>query len=110
MKKRLNRVLSLLMTCALVTSNIPVYAAGEDNSDTAAEVVAEDTIESETDDEADEAKAEQPAEEVVKDEETAAEDAMIVFYSISYDETGKVIDADYNFVGRREFEKTYSML
>ena len=42
--------------------------------------------------------------------ETAAEDAMIVFYSISYDETGKVIDADYNFVGRREFEKTYSML
>ena len=76
MKKRLNRVLSLLMTCALITSNIPVYAAGEDNSDTAAEVVAEDTIESETDDEADEAKAEQPAEEVVKDEETAAEDAV----------------------------------
>ena len=42
--------------------------------------------------------------------ETAAEDAMIVFYSISYDDEGKVIDAEYNFVERQEFEKTYSVL
>lgn len=42
--------------------------------------------------------------------EVAAEDAMIVFYSVSYGENGEVIDADFNFVARDEFERTYSVL
>lgn len=42
--------------------------------------------------------------------EVAAEDAMIVFYSISYDEAGNVTDADWNFVERSEFNRTYSIL
>ena len=42
--------------------------------------------------------------------EVAAEDAMIVFYSISYDEAGSVTDADWNFVERSEFDKTYSVI
>lgn len=41
--------------------------------------------------------------------EAAAEDAMIVFYSISYDGTGRVRDCDWNFVERGEFERTYSI-
>ena len=42
--------------------------------------------------------------------EVAAEDTMIVFYSISYDDAGSVTDADWNFVERSEFDKTYSMI
>lgn len=42
--------------------------------------------------------------------EAARADAMIVFYSISYGEDGEVIDADFNFVARDEFERTYSMM
>lgn len=42
--------------------------------------------------------------------EVAAEDAMIVFYSISYDDAGSVTDADWNFVERSEFDKTYSVI
>lgn len=42
--------------------------------------------------------------------EVAAEDAMIVFYSISYDEAGSVTDADWNFVERSEFQKTYTVI
>lgn len=42
--------------------------------------------------------------------EVAAEDAMIVFYSISYDEAGNVTDCDCNFVERSEFDKTYSKI
>lgn len=42
--------------------------------------------------------------------EIAAEDAMIMFYSISYDDTGNVTDAEYNFVERSEFDRTYSVL
>ena len=42
--------------------------------------------------------------------EVAAEDAVIVFYSISYDEAGKVIDAEFNFVAHEEFEKAYSRI
>lgn len=41
--------------------------------------------------------------------EVAAEDAMIVFYSITYNENGNVIDADYNFVAGDEFKRTYKM-
>ena len=42
--------------------------------------------------------------------EVAAEDAMIVFYSISYDDAGNVTDCDWNFVERSEFDKTYSII
>ena len=37
---------------------------------------------------------------------TAASDAVLIFYSVSY-EDGKVVDADFNFVARAEFEATY---
>ena len=42
--------------------------------------------------------------------EAVAEDAMIVFYSISYDEAGNVTDCDWNFVERGEFDRTYSVI
>lgn len=42
--------------------------------------------------------------------EVAAADAVIVFYSISYDEDGVVEEADFNFVARNEFEKTYTVI
>lgn len=42
--------------------------------------------------------------------EVAAEDAMIVFYSISYDDAGNVTDCDWNFVVRGEFDRTYSVI
>ena len=42
--------------------------------------------------------------------EVAAEDAIIVFYSISYDDSGNIIDCDWNFIGRGEFDKTYSVI
>lgn len=42
--------------------------------------------------------------------EVAAENAMIVFYSISYDDAGNVTDCDWNFVERGEFDRTYSVI
>jgi hypothetical protein len=42
--------------------------------------------------------------------EVASKDAMIVFYSISYDDAGDVVDCDWNFVERSEFDRTYSMI
>lgn len=42
--------------------------------------------------------------------EVAAEDAMIVFYSISYDDTGHVTDCDWNFVEKSEFDRIYSVI
>ena len=41
---------------------------------------------------------------------TAARDAVIVFYKIGYDKSGEVEDAEFNFVGRSEFEKVYDVL
>ena len=38
---------------------------------------------------------------------TAAEDAVLVFYSVTRDENGAIIDADFNFVARAEFEAAY---
>lgn len=38
---------------------------------------------------------------------TAAADAVLIFYSVSYNEDGTVSDADFNFVARAEFEATY---
>ncbi|HAP20707.1 hypothetical protein NSA48_04275 [Frisingicoccus caecimuris] len=42
--------------------------------------------------------------------EVAAADAVIVFYSISRDNNGCIIDADFNFVERGEFNKIYSVV
>ena len=42
--------------------------------------------------------------------EVAAEDAMIIFYSISYDEAGNVTDCDWGFVEKGEFDRTYSVI
>lgn len=42
--------------------------------------------------------------------EVAAEDAMIVFYDITHDETGNISDCDWNLVERSEFDKTYSII
>ena len=41
---------------------------------------------------------------------TAARDAVIVFYSIRYGGTGEVEDAEFNFVEKGEFERTYDVL
>ena len=41
---------------------------------------------------------------------TAGKDAALVFYRIDRDETGKVCDAEFNFVARDEFDKTYELL
>ena len=43
-------------------------------------------------------------------QEVAAKDAVLIFYSISYDESGKILDAKFNFVERAEFERTYDIL
>ncbi len=40
----------------------------------------------------------------------AAKDAVIIFYDIKYDAEKNVTDADFNFVSRSEFEKTYEIL
>ena len=38
---------------------------------------------------------------------TAAADAVLIFYSVTRDEAGNIVDADFNFVARKEFEATY---
>lgn len=40
----------------------------------------------------------------------AAKDAVILFYSITRDENGMITDADFNFVERGIFEKTYERI
>lgn len=42
--------------------------------------------------------------------EAAAKDAVLVFYNIEYGKDGTVVDADYNFVQKNEFERTYDQL
>lgn len=42
--------------------------------------------------------------------EAAAADAVIVFYNISYGKDGAVEEANFNFVARDEFERTYSVV
>ena len=39
--------------------------------------------------------------------ESAAADAVIVFYCVKRDENGNILDVDFNFVAREEFEKNY---
>ncbi len=41
---------------------------------------------------------------------SAAKDAVICFYSITRDKNGVITDADFNFISRAEFEKTYDIL
>lgn len=42
--------------------------------------------------------------------EVANRDAVIIFYNIVYDNNDKVVDAEFNFVEKREFERTYSII
>lgn len=41
---------------------------------------------------------------------SAAKDAVIVFDGIYKDRKGQIVDVDFNFVARTEFEKTYMLL
>lgn len=42
--------------------------------------------------------------------EAAAMDAVLVFYSITRDAAGNIMDAEFNFVERGEFDRTYNVL
>jgi hypothetical protein len=42
--------------------------------------------------------------------EAADRNAVLVFYTISYDNDGTVTDAEYNFVERNEFDRTYDVI
>lgn len=42
--------------------------------------------------------------------EVAARDAVLIFYSITCGTDGAIKDADFNFVSRSEFEKTYHII
>lgn len=41
---------------------------------------------------------------------SAARDAVLIFYSITRDEQGDIVDADFNFVAREEFNQTYRFI
>jgi hypothetical protein len=41
---------------------------------------------------------------------SAAKDAVIVFYNIIRDKSGHLVDIEFNFVCRREFDKTYIVI
>lgn len=41
---------------------------------------------------------------------SAEADAIIVFYSIDRDEEGRIVDVDFNFVAKDEFDKLYSVM
>ncbi len=42
--------------------------------------------------------------------ESAPEDAVIIFYDIFRDDSGKILDIRYNFIIRKEFENTYQII
>lgn len=42
--------------------------------------------------------------------ESAARDAVLIFYSIQRDETGRITKADFNFVARNIFNQDYEVL
>lgn len=42
--------------------------------------------------------------------EVASRDAVIIFYNIVYDHNNKVVETDFNFVERGEFEQIYSII
>lgn len=41
--------------------------------------------------------------------EAANKDAVLVFYSIEYGKEGTIVDVDYNFVQKNEFDRTYEI-
>lgn len=41
---------------------------------------------------------------------SAAKDAVIVFYELKRDCDGTILDADFNFVAREEFDRTYDIV
>ena len=43
-------------------------------------------------------------------EETAAKDAVVVFYGVERDADGAIAKIDFNFVARNVFEQTYELL
>lgn len=43
-------------------------------------------------------------------QEVANIDSILVFYRIDRDETGTILNADFNFVRKEEFDKTYKIL
>ena len=86
MKKVTAILLGLVMVLGLTACS-----SGTDSETTAAQTTAAQTTEEQT-------------------TEAAAEDAMIIFYSISYDDAGNVTDCDWNFVERGEFNRTYSVI
>lgn len=43
-------------------------------------------------------------------EETAAKDDVIIFYSVQRDEKGGILKIDFNFVEKKEFDKTYHIV
>lgn len=43
-------------------------------------------------------------------DEVANKDAWIIFYNIAYDQDGKIIDAEFNFVENAEFNRIYSII
>lgn len=45
-----------------------------------------------------------------KNPESAAKDAVIVFYNIVYAKDGSIMDVEYNFVERGEFNRTYNIV
>ncbi len=42
--------------------------------------------------------------------ESSPRDSVLIFYSVERDECGEITDADFNFVARAEFEKTYTII
>lgn len=42
--------------------------------------------------------------------ESAAKDAVVVFYDVTKDSKGSICDISFNFVARDEFEKTYNVI
>ena len=42
--------------------------------------------------------------------EAADRNAVLVFYSVSYGDDGRVTDADYNFVAKTEFDLSYDVI
>lgn len=42
--------------------------------------------------------------------EVADRNAVLVFYNINYDNDGNVMDAEFNFVERTEFDRTYDVI
>lgn len=43
-------------------------------------------------------------------EETAAKDDIIIFYLVQRDEQGSILKIDFNFVEKKEFDKTYCIV